>query len=145
MPRSVARLRLAQNDLSALPEALPAACPALEDLDLAHNRLAGTLCPALAQCSALAALSVAHNSLPALPPGLAALPHFTTLDASFNVISELPADLGTPAYTPDEEAALKEDADENTEKEKVRKALDKKYRLALKLVSLRGNRLAAVP
>lgn len=141
----LARLRLAQNDLSALPEALPAACPALEDLDLAHNRLAGTLCPALAQCSALAALSVAHNSITALPPGLAALPHFTTLDASFNVISELPADLGTPAYTPDEEAALKEDADENTEKEKVRKALDKKYRLALKLVSLRGNRLAAVP
>ena len=87
---------LSGNALSRLPGELLAACPALNELRLRQNRIAGLEDLAVAAGSGLCVLDVEGNAVREVPPWLpAALPRLRTLMLANNEVGPtLPPELG---------------------------------------------------
>lgn len=95
LPPGVARfpelrqLTLKNNALKTLPPAALARLPALENLNVAHNRLSA-LPEELAALSRLEVLNLSYNALAALPDALADLARLKRLYLTGNALREIP-------------------------------------------------------
>jgi Leucine-rich repeat (LRR) protein len=86
-------LRLAGNELTALPHAL-VALTGLETLDLGQNRIAALTGRLLPELSNLHSLLLSRNQLTVLPDGLGALSNLRELQLHGNAVTALPPALG---------------------------------------------------